>query len=121
LLKTHQKEYPQLGVDHVNFNTNEYADIQECIYGVANVNIHDTGSDDNDNSQYNSESTYNSYIEGVGFIKVGAKEIQRAICNQNRAYLDSCGSIIPFLQSNIWRGITQQRYAFARAVMRGPI
>ena len=85
----HAKSCPsQLGMDHVNWSEN--TDTQEYIEGIAIMNLHDYASSDEGASDDESVNTFDSCIEGVGFLEVTGECRDRPICNRNHAYLDSC-------------------------------
>ena len=89
--KLTEEEKHQLGVDHVNIHTeaeDNGDDVQECVDGIANLNVQGCYSGDGDES----DSTCDSCIDGVGFLEVADKKQKRATCSRDKVYLDSCAT-----------------------------
>ena len=65
-------------------------DVDKCLDGIANLNA----GEENDSDDEDSQSTYISCIEGVGFLEVNAKHQRQkcTTCNRNRVYLDNCAT-----------------------------
>jgi hypothetical protein len=88
--KLSSEERSQLGMEHMNVSEN--TGTQEYVKGIANMNLRDYASTDEDGSHDESVSTFDSCIEGVGFLEVTGESRDRPICNRNHAYLDSCAT-----------------------------